>query len=144
MQILPDRHCVICSTWEALSANKKHPIKRSPSPDQLTSPQSPCMYSNPQPTTAIMDANLSLDLSSASIPSFAAPPRISARSPPASHVCCMNSQDGVPVQQHACTPRTAAEKTGTYLTARHSSDQQVLERLQHWMTHAIQGLASCC
>lgn len=109
------------------------------SPDQHTNPnqlsslqssvQSPCVYNIPQPSVAIMGANLNLDLSPASIPSFAPLTNMSASHPqhqpqskivsqpsPTSstihHLGCMEPVTGVPMQQHACAPRTAAEKTG--------------------------------
>lgn len=116
-----------------MTADKKQPMYQSPdqqtNPSQLTplqSPlQSPCIYNIPQPSMAIMDASLNLDLSPASIPSFASLPNVSASCPqhqhqpqfigqpsPVSHLGCMEPVNGVPVQQHACSPRTAAEKTG--------------------------------
>lgn len=128
--------CICCSTWEEMTADEKHPISQFPdqhaNSDQLIALQSPCMYNLPQPSMAIMDAtlNLNLDLSPASIPSFGSFSGVSASHPqhhphyqmvgqpsptssPGSHLGCMESVTGAPVQQqHACTARTAAEKSG--------------------------------
>ena len=121
---------VCCSTWEEMTADRKHPIIQSPAQtysDQLDSLQSPRLFNTAQPSMAIMDATLNLDLSTASIPSFAAqhlsachpqhyPQFVSQPSPtasPVSHDGCMDPVNGVNLpQQHACNSRTAAEKTG--------------------------------
>ena len=120
-----------------MTADKKQSIYQSPdqhtNPNQLTSLQSPlqslCPCNTPQPSTAIMDAPLHLDMSQASIPSFAPLPGVLASQPqhqhhpqitgqpspassPVSHLGCMEPVNGVPVQQHSSAPRTAAEKTG--------------------------------
>lgn len=111
-----------CSTWEEMTTDKKHPISQSSSQhitqDQLTSLQPPCMYNPTQPRPAIMDATLNLDLSPASIPSFASIPGLSASSHsvsfPVSHMGCVDTVNGNCMQQHACNPRSAAEKTGKH------------------------------
>lgn len=116
------KQMMCCSTWEEMTTDKKHPINQSSNQhifqDQLTSLQPPCMYSSPQPCPAIMDATLNLDLSTASIPSFATIPSLSASSHPisfpVSHVGCMDTVNGNCVQQHACNPRSASEKTGKH------------------------------
>ena len=116
-----------------MTADKKQPIYQSSdqhtNPSQLTSLQSPCMYKVPQPSMAIMDAALNVELSPASIPSFVSLPNVSTSYPqhqhqsqfvgqpsptssPVSHLGGMEPVNGVPVQQHACAARTAAEKTG--------------------------------
>ncbi|KAL3131620.1 hypothetical protein ABBQ38_007917 [Trebouxia sp. C0009 RCD-2024] len=111
----------VISTWEEMTTDKKHPISQSSSQhitqDQLTSLQPPCMYNPTQPRPAIMDATLNLDLSPASIPSFASIPGLSASSHsvsfPVSHMGCVDTVNGNCMQQHACNPRSAAEKTAS-------------------------------